>query len=132
VDGLTKMGVAIIVGFILIVCVVGAIAFFVGRSYSSNSAGATGDTATERALLARIGEYQQREEDRNRREAERIRAERARIERTENAINAIRGLDRRSGDLYTELEQEATILADYFRYSAYLNGNQLVNIGDAK
>jgi len=109
-DKYTRTGIIIVISFFLIICTVGTFAYFIGRANSSNSTGTEGNTSRERQLVEQLGEYQQRE-------AERIRAERARIERTQADIDAIRGLDRRTSSLYEELEQEARILADYFRDS---------------
>jgi hypothetical protein len=101
----------------LLICGAGAVCYFLGQSHTGDSAGIERNLDRERELLARIGEYEQREADRIARENERISAERERIARTEAAIGAIRGLDRRSGSLLQELEQEIDILADYFRGS---------------
>jgi hypothetical protein len=116
----------------IIVCIIGALlicttgftgGYFIGKPHTGDSAGIERNLDRERELLARIGEYEQREADRIARENERISAERERIERTKNAIGAIRGLDRRSGSLLQELEQEIDILADYFRGSIDRLGN---------
>lgn len=105
--------------------------FFIGKTHSGNSAGIERNLDRERELLARIGEYEQREEARIAREAERIAREGERIERTKIQLGAIRELDRRSGGLLSELEQEINILAGYFRDSvdgfnngANFNGDQ--------
>ena len=92
----------------------GIAGYFIGSKNTGNSGGTGGDFSRERALLERIGEYERREADRIARENERIGAERARIDRTENAIRAIRGLDRQSGGLLQELAAEVNILADFF------------------
>jgi hypothetical protein len=100
----------IIVLFVLGLCF-GAYQF--GAKNARNSTGITGNTEQQRELLARIGEYEQRERDRLAAENSRIERERERIERTKAAIGAIRQSDRRSGDLLKELAEEIGILADY-------------------
>jgi hypothetical protein len=102
---------------------------FIGRTHTTDNNRVESNLSRERELLERIGEYQQREEERNRREAVRIAAEGERIKRTEDAIRAVRGLDRRSGDLLLELKQEIDILADYFRDSRSGLYNELNNPG---
>jgi len=117
VEKINKHFIAIILGIVLIICASSVTSYFIGRANSTDSDRVERNTEQQRELLARIREYQQREEDRTRREAERITAERARIERTEAAIGAIRQSDRRSGDLLQELEAEVDILESYFRDS---------------
>jgi len=106
--------VLVIVAFILGSAVGGGLCFIIHSKNKPDNTGIAEYQQRERDLLARIGEYQQREEDRNRREARRIEAERERIARTETQLGAIRGLDRRSGDLLSELAKEVDILAKYF------------------
>jgi hypothetical protein len=101
----------------------------IGGTNTGNSAGIELNLDRERELLERIGEFERREEERNRREAERIAAERERTERTEIAIRNIRKLDRRSSNLLQELEQEANILADYFRDSCDIIGYDINSSG---
>jgi len=91
----------------------------------------------ERELLARIGEYEQRESARIEveriraaREADRIRQERERITRTETQLTAIRGFDRRTGDLLQELAKEISILQDYF-YSSKREYIDAINNSDS-
>jgi hypothetical protein len=80
----------------------------------ARDSGRTGaDTATERQLLERIGEYEQRERERIEAENSRIRREEERIERTKSNLESIRGLDRRTIDLYQALRKEISILQDY-------------------
>jgi uncharacterized protein YneF (UPF0154 family) len=106
-----------IIAVLLLICTGFFGGYFLCRSHTADNTGIERNLSRERELLARIGEYEQREKIRIARENERINAERERIERTENAIRAVRGLDRRSGDLLQELAKEADILADYFRGS---------------
>ena len=104
------------IAFIISMCLcIGA--YFIGSKNARDSDRAGANTAKQRELLDRIGEYQRREEDRVTREAERIAAERERIERTETAIRAIRQSDRRSSSLLQELTEEINILESYFRSS---------------
>jgi hypothetical protein len=101
----------------------------INRTYKADNGGVESNFARERELLDRSGEYQRREEARVARGADRITAERNRIERTENAIRAIRESDRRSSSLLQELEQEINVLADYFRGSCDIIYNDLNNQG---
>jgi len=108
--------------------------FFIGGSvvfgaHKGDNSGAGGNTADQRELLERIGEYQRREEARIRAEADRIRAEGERIERTQKAIDAVRESDRRTGDLYQELRAQINILANYFGDSVDIHNNELGNMG---
>jgi hypothetical protein len=121
---------------IIIIIASGAGCFFLGRADSGNRDGIEQHLARERELLARIGEYQQREQDRIAREgervareAERIEAARERIERLETAIGAVRGLDRRTSDLLQALVTEINLLADYFRGSRDSFNNGLDSAG---
>jgi len=107
-----------IIAAVILVAAGIVIAYFVGGANSGNSNGAAGNTDQQRELLARIGEYERREADRNRREAQRIAAERDRIKRTQDAIDAIRRSDRRSGSLYEEIIAECNVLESYFRDSS--------------
>ena len=98
---------------ILLVIALSLMFYLFGRSHQSNSAGIEEYQSKERELLERIGEYERREADRIRAEKDRITAEDSRIEsegdrikRDEAQHRAIRELDRRSGDLLQELEQE--------------------------
>ena len=103
----------IIVAILLIFA--GSIAGFIfGTKNSANSPGIERNLDRERELLARIGEYERREQARISAERIRIAAENTRIERTEIAIRAIRESDRRSGSLLQELEQEVNILENFF------------------
>jgi hypothetical protein len=105
------------------------VGYIIGKADTGNNSGVEANRSRERELLSQIGEYRIREEERNRREAERIAAERERFERTENAIGALRGLDRRSDSLYQQLEQEAEILESFFRDSRDFFYNELDNPG---
>ena len=116
-----------VAAFILVSAVIGIWAVVHTKNKPDNR-GIAEYQQRERELLARIAEYQQREEDRITREARRIEAEGERIKRTEAQLGAIRGLDRRSGDLLSELAQEVKILADFFvgsrsEYSDAVNNN---------
>jgi len=107
--------IGIIVGIVvLLILGVGIGAYQRGAADTRDNTRAETNTARERELLARIGEYEQRERKRIAAENSRIERERKRIERVKSAIATIRGLDRRSGDLLQELEQEIGILEDYF------------------
>lgn len=86
-------------------------------AYTTNNRRVEQHSNRERSLLERIGEYQRREEDRIATEVRRIEDERKRIERTENAIRALRESDRRTSSLLQELTAEIEILADYFNSS---------------
>jgi hypothetical protein len=88
-------------------------AYQCGAKNERDSAGATGNTEQQRELLARIGEYEQRERERIAAENSRVAREGERIEHTKAQLRAIRGLDRRERDLYEELTAEIGILADY-------------------
>lgn len=112
-----KKDVKFIVISIILCLIVATITFFIGRATADNSAGADRITEDQRAVLARIGEYEQREADRISRHAERLAREGERIERTEAAIRALRLSDRRSSSLLEEITKELDILADYFRDS---------------
>jgi hypothetical protein len=96
---------------------------------SGNSPGVETNLSRERELLERIGEYELRERGRIAAENSRINRERERVERTKAQLGAIRGLDRRSGGLLQELEQEANILADYFRDSCNIIGYNINSSG---
>jgi hypothetical protein len=101
----------------------------IGRADTGNSAGVEFNLDRERELLERIGEYELRERDRIAAENIRIDRERERVERTKAQLGAIRGLDRRSSSLLQELEQEAQILADYFRDSCDIIGYDINSPG---
>jgi flagellar basal body-associated protein FliL len=131
----TNKGICIfIVVIILFVCAgFGAGYWFgshvIGRTNTGNSAGVEFNLDRERELLERIGEYELRERDRIAAENSRIDRERERVERTKAQLGAIRKLDRRSSNLLQELEQEANILADYFRDSCDIINNELDTTG---
>jgi hypothetical protein len=111
-----KFIIVFIVAFILGGAVGGGLCFIIHSKNKPDNSGITEYQQRERTLLERIGEYQQREEARTAREARRVEAERERIVRTETQLGAIRGLDRRSGDLLQELAEEVAILAGFFDY----------------
>jgi hypothetical protein len=116
--------------FAIILIFTGSIVgYYIGRADTGDNPGVESNISRERELLSQIGEYRIREEERNRREAERIAAERERFERTENAIGALRGFDRRSDSLHQQIEQEVEILASFFRDSRDLINNGLDNTG---
>jgi len=105
---------------ILLIFAGGVGGFVIRGAHTGDSAGVERNTERERELLARIGEYQQREQervDRERknaaREAELNRAARERAVRLETAVGAIRVSDRRTGELLQEIAKEINFLADY-------------------
>ena len=131
-----KRVVVCIIVAIGLVCAGGIGGFFFGRQHQTDSSGVGDNFARERELLARIGEFEQREQirieaERSRIAAEnsRIERERERIERTAVAIGAIRESDRRSGSLLQELAAEIEILEDFFRGSWSIISNLPDNLG---
>jgi hypothetical protein len=110
-------GIFVIICFCILTALLSGAAFFSIGKNTGNPTGADGYTDRERELYQSIGEYQRREEDRTAREAERLRAEGSRLERTENALGALGGLDRRTGGLLEELGAQVGILEDYFNSS---------------
>ena len=122
-------GIVIIVCLFLFLCAVtGTVCFFIGAAHSRDNSGTAGDFSRERKLLDRIGEYERREEERAAREGERIAAENGRIERTENAIRAIREFDRREAGLLDRFAKEISILEDFYNsvvseHSSFLDNN---------
>jgi hypothetical protein len=118
----------VIVIFAIVFIFTGSIfSFYIGRADTGDNTGVESNLSRERDLLDRIGEYERRERERIARENNRIERERERIKQTENAIRAIRNSDRRSGSLLQELEQEVSILADYFRRSCDIFADDLDN-----
>jgi len=100
----------------IIAFIVGGItgAVIINSKNTTNNRGIESNTARERELLTRIGDYERREESRVRAESARIAREGKRIEQTEKRLGAIRELDRRSSDLYEELAMEAGALQDFY------------------
>ena len=138
-NGLKKVYINFDIVFIaalLLIFAGGAAGFIISGKNTANNSGAESNLNRERELLTRIGEFEQREREylerereRTTRENNRIERERERIKRTADQLTAIRGLDRRSGYLLQELEQEINILASYFRDSCDIIGNHPDNLG---
>ena len=112
--------VIIVIIAVLLVFAGGIGGFVIRGANTPDSAGIERNTERERELLARIGEYQQREQnritaerERTAREAERIGAARERAYRLETAVGALRVADRRSSELLQEIAKEINLLADY-------------------
>jgi len=128
-DKQTRNGIIILIGIIIFMAAAVVAAYFIGRANTGDSSGIGEYQRRERELLDRIGEYEQRERDRIAAENQRIERERARIARTQADIDAVRGLNRRSGDGYAQIIAECDILEDYFSGSCSQYGDDANNSG---
>jgi hypothetical protein len=118
-DKMARTGAVILAATIITIVAAGIAGFLVGGQNTRNRFGIESNLGDQRELLQRIGEYQQREQARAERERSRIavedsriRAARERADRLETAVSSLRGLDRRSSELFSELIAEVKLLAN--------------------
>jgi hypothetical protein len=140
-----KKYIVIIIAIVVIIFVLGGTAAGAGlcaffySAYKSDNSRTEQYSERERELLARIGEYQQREQDRvarerenAAREAELNRAAGERAKRLAKAIGDVRVTDRRSGELLQEAAREINFLAGYIGSIGGSSGGDADNNDDGK
>ena len=102
----TKLGAYIIIAFIVIVLAVGVCAYFVGRADTANSRRAGDYQSAERAMLTGIGDGIGRAEEGIDVSIECLGRIEESIRIYQEKLGTIRGLDRRSSDLYAAIGEE--------------------------
>ena len=121
-EKITKFGIGIIAAFILIVCTAAVVAYFVGRAHPAAGGRAGRELEAAADLNRAIAGEQQFAVGEVRYSREQLEASlgslaeiRRITQETNSSLGELGGLNRRSGDISTQIRTEANLLANYLR-----------------
>jgi len=115
VDKVYRFGIVIIIGFFIITCTVGVVAYFIGRADTRTDSGTGTEPGSPGDINRKITEEQRRTLERTERAIATIERIRGITEETNNSLSELGSVNRRASDISAAIRAEADLLADYFR-----------------